>query len=135
MANCFRTLSVIAGAFSCFAFIGAMSPASAATYLATSAVGNGADAVFLGYLTGDELATAYSNADVLVFPSKLDTFGFTITEALATGTPVAAYPAPGPIDIITPNPNTTVSEYQPSALNRSTLGDSTIKAANKANTP
>ena len=61
------------------------------------------DAVFLGYLVGEELATAYANADVVVFPSKTDTFGNTITEALASGTPVAAFPAPGPIDIISKN--------------------------------
>lgn len=61
------------------------------------------DAVFLGYLVGEELATAYANADVVVFPSKTDTFGNTITEALASGTPVAAFPAPGPIDIIGKN--------------------------------
>mmetsp|Transcript_53844 Transcript_53844/g.114389 ORF Transcript_53844/g.114389 Transcript_53844/m.114389 type:complete len:550 (+) Transcript_53844:180-1829(+) len=59
--------------------------------------------VYLGYLTGEDLAIAYSNADVVVFPSRTDTFGNTITEALATGTPVAAFPAPGPIDIIKPN--------------------------------
>ncbi|CAB9518169.1 GDP-mannose-dependent alpha-mannosyltransferase [Seminavis robusta] len=58
------------------------------------------DAVFLGYLKGDDLASAYSNADVVVFTSKTDTFGNTITESLACGTPVAAFPTPGPIDII-----------------------------------
>ncbi|CAB9515588.1 GDP-mannose-dependent alpha-mannosyltransferase [Seminavis robusta] len=56
--------------------------------------------IFLGYIKGDDLATAYSNADVIVFPSKTDTFGNTITEALACGTPVAAFPAPGPLDTI-----------------------------------
>lgn len=61
------------------------------------------DAKFLGYLAGDQLATAYSSADVVVFPSWNDTFGLTIIEALATGTPVAAYPATGPIDIIGSN--------------------------------
>jgi glycosyltransferase involved in cell wall biosynthesis len=63
------------------------------------------DAIFLGKLHGEELATAYANADVFVFPSKTDTFGLVILEALASGVPVAAYPAPGPIDIIT-DPNT-----------------------------
>lgn len=62
------------------------------------------DAHFIGYLTGDALAEAYSNANVVVFPSKTDTFGNVITEALSTGTPVAAFPAPGPVDIIRPNP-------------------------------
>jgi glycosyltransferase involved in cell wall biosynthesis len=59
------------------------------------------DAVFMGKLTGESLAQAYANADVFVFPSKTDTFGLVIIEALASGLPVAGYPAPGPIDILT----------------------------------
>jgi glycosyltransferase involved in cell wall biosynthesis len=57
---------------------------------------------FLGYKTGTELANEYVSADVFAFPSKTDTFGIVIIEALAQGTPVAAYPVPGPIDILTP---------------------------------
>jgi glycosyltransferase involved in cell wall biosynthesis len=59
-------------------------------------------AVFLGPLTGQSLAEAYANADVFVFPSRTDTFGLVILEALASGVPVAAYPVPGPIDILQP---------------------------------
>lgn len=59
------------------------------------------DAVFLGYKTGAELAACYRKADVFVFPSKTDTFGIVLIEALACGLPVAAYPVTGPIDIIT----------------------------------
>jgi len=59
-------------------------------------------AVFLGPLTGEPLAEAYANADVFVFPSRTDTFGLVILEALASGVPVAAYPVPGPIDILQP---------------------------------
>ena len=59
------------------------------------------DAVYLGALKCQALAEAYSNADVMVFPSKTDTFGLVIVEALACGTPVAAYPVTGPIDILT----------------------------------
>lgn len=55
---------------------------------------------FLGTKTGDELAAIYASADVFVFPSRTDTFGNVILEALASGTPVAAYPVTGPIDII-----------------------------------
>ncbi len=55
---------------------------------------------FVGIKSGDELADHYSSADVFVFPSKTDTFGIVIIEALACGTPVAAYPVTGPIDII-----------------------------------
>ncbi len=58
------------------------------------------DAVFLGTLRGEELARAYAGADVLVFPSLTDTFGLVVLEALASGTPVAAYPVTGPLDII-----------------------------------
>lgn len=47
----------------------------------------------------EQLAPYYASADVLVFPSKTDTFGLVILEALACGIPVAAYPAPGPQDI------------------------------------
>ena len=58
------------------------------------------DVVFTGAKFGEELARHYAGADVFVFPSLTDTFGLVILEAMAAGTPVAAYPAPGPIDII-----------------------------------
>ena len=57
-------------------------------------------AVFKGVKRGDDLARHFADADVFVFPSKTDTFGLVIVEAMATGTPVAAYPVTGPIDII-----------------------------------
>lgn len=60
------------------------------------------DAVFLGAQSGAALAGAYSGADVFVFPSKTDTFGLVMIEALASGTPVAAFPVSGPVDIVTP---------------------------------
>ncbi len=59
------------------------------------------DIVFTGKKTGKELADHYRSADVFVFPSRTDTFGMVIVEALACGLPVAAYPVTGPIDIIT----------------------------------
>jgi glycosyltransferase involved in cell wall biosynthesis len=55
---------------------------------------------FLGAKFGDDLASAYAEADVFVFPSLTDTFGLVIVEALACGTPVAAYPVTGPKDVI-----------------------------------
>jgi glycosyltransferase involved in cell wall biosynthesis len=58
------------------------------------------DAVFLGTRHGAELASIYASADVFVFPSKTDTFGLVMLEALATGVPVAGYPVQGPLDII-----------------------------------
>ena len=58
------------------------------------------EAVFLGKRSGSDLAGCYAGADVFVFPSRTDTFGLVMIEALACGTPVAAFPVPGPVDII-----------------------------------
>lgn len=58
---------------------------------------------FPGPLSGQELARAYAEADVFVFPSRTDTFGIVMLEALASGTPVAAYPVTGPRDILRQN--------------------------------
>jgi glycosyltransferase involved in cell wall biosynthesis len=55
---------------------------------------------FLGPLHAADLASAYAAADVFVFPSRTDTFGLVMIEALACGTPVAAYPVPGPVDVL-----------------------------------
>ncbi|HVV63858.1 MAG TPA: glycosyltransferase family 1 protein [Rhizomicrobium sp.] len=55
---------------------------------------------FLGPKFGEDLARAYSASDVFVFPSRTDTFGLVLLEALACGTPVAAYPVQGPLDVI-----------------------------------
>jgi glycosyltransferase involved in cell wall biosynthesis len=60
------------------------------------------EAHFLGALHGEALASAFVGADILVFPSRTDTFGLVIIEALACGTPVAGYPVPGPLDILGP---------------------------------
>lgn len=57
---------------------------------------------FLGALRGRDLASAYASADVFVFPSRTDTFGLVMIEALACGTPVAAYKVTGPVDVLTP---------------------------------
>jgi len=61
------------------------------------------DVVFTGKKHGEELASIYAASDVFVFPSKTDTFGNVSLEALASGLPVAAYPVPGPIDVIGTN--------------------------------
>ncbi|WP_298355436.1 glycosyltransferase family 1 protein [Rhodoblastus sp.] len=55
---------------------------------------------FVGVKAREELAPYYSAADVFVFPSRTDTFGNVMIEALACGAPVAAFPVPGPIDVI-----------------------------------
>jgi glycosyltransferase involved in cell wall biosynthesis len=56
---------------------------------------------FVGYQTGEPLAELIAAADVFVFPSRTDTFGLVILEALAAGVPVAAYPVRGPRDVLT----------------------------------
>ncbi len=58
------------------------------------------EAVFLGARPHDALPPFYAGADVFVFPSRTDTFGLVLIEALACGLPVAALPAPGPLDVI-----------------------------------
>jgi glycosyltransferase involved in cell wall biosynthesis len=58
------------------------------------------DATFAGYKFGEDLANHLSAADVMVFPSRTDTFGLVNLEAMACGVPVAAYPVTGPIDVI-----------------------------------
>lgn len=60
------------------------------------------DAHFLGRKTGIDLARAYAAADCFVFPSRSDTFGLVMVEALACGVPVAGYPVQGPIDVVGP---------------------------------
>jgi len=58
------------------------------------------DVEFVGFKTGAELAQYYAMADVFVFPSRWETFGIVMIEAMACGTPVAAYPCQGPEDVI-----------------------------------
>lgn len=60
------------------------------------------DVHFLGAKFGDDLAAIYRSADVFVFPSRTDTFGLVMIEALACGTPVAALPVQGPLDVLRP---------------------------------
>lgn len=57
-------------------------------------------AIFAGRLEGDDLARLLAQIDVLVFPSRTDTFGLVMLEALACGVPVAAYRVAGPVDIV-----------------------------------
>ncbi|MBR0552406.1 glycosyltransferase family 4 protein [Stakelama marina] len=65
------------------------------------------EAIFMGARFGDELASIYAAADVFVFPSRTDTFGLVMIEALACGTPVAGYPVTGPVDVLTPETGAT----------------------------
>jgi len=68
------------------------------------------DVEFVGYKHGEELAACMRDADCFVFPSLTDTFGLVILESLASGVPVAAYPAPGPIDLIENGKNGWIGE-------------------------
>lgn len=76
------------------------------------------DVVFPGVKKGVELAQYFSAADVFVFPSRTDTFGLVMLEALACGVPVAAYPVPGPLDVIGPKGPGSLDEDLASACRR-----------------
>ncbi|MBA3581621.1 MAG: glycosyltransferase family 1 protein [Gammaproteobacteria bacterium] len=58
------------------------------------------NAEFVGFKYGAELRDYFQKADVFVFPSRTDTFGLVMLEAMACGAPVAAYPVPGPLDVV-----------------------------------
>ena len=58
------------------------------------------DVVFTGKQVGEELAQCYASADVFVMPSRTETFGIVLLEAMASGLPVAAYPVTGPLDLV-----------------------------------
>ena len=58
------------------------------------------DVVWMGVLPRQQLAKVYAAADVFVFPSRHETFGLVMLEAMACGTPVAAYPVDGPLQVL-----------------------------------
>lgn len=80
---------------------------------------------FVGYKFGDELAEIYSNARVKVFPSLTDTFGLVMLEANACGTPVAAYPVTGPIDVISSGLNGYYDQDLKNAIEKASSVDRT----------
>ncbi len=83
---------------------------------------------FLGKLEGDSLSTVYSDADVFVFPSKTDTFGIVLLEALASGLPIAAFPVTGPIDVVGPDIMQNGISGQKVAVLSDDLGEACMKA-------
>ena len=76
------------------------------------------DVEFVGFKTGPELAQYYQMADVFVFPSRWETFGIVMIEAMACGTPVAAYPCDGPLDVIDEGITGCMDLYLESAVER-----------------
>lgn len=76
---------------------------------------------FLGALHGEALAQVYASADVFVFPSRTDTFGIVMIEALASGLPVAAFPVPGPIDVVGPGAGVLSEDLRAACLEALTI--------------
>ena len=76
------------------------------------------DCHFLGYRFGRELAAHLAGADVFVFPSRTDTFGLVMLEAMACGLPVAAYPVTGPVDVVRSGETGILDENLASACKR-----------------
>lgn len=81
------------------------------------------DAKFLGFLDNGKLAAHFAGADAFVFPSRTDTFGLVLLEALASGVPVAAYPVTGPRDVITDPKVGALDEDLGVAVRRALEGD------------
>lgn len=84
------------------------------------------DCHFMGAHKGAALAAFYAQADVFVFPSRTDTFGLVLLEALASGVPVAAYPVTGPIDVFGTNPIAALDENLEQAITRAYRIDRTL---------
>ena len=78
---------------------------------------------FTGPRTGEALAATYAAADLFVFPSRTDTFGLVLLEALASGLPVAAYPVTGPADVFANQP-----EAEPAGVLDEDLGAAVRRA-------
>ena len=76
------------------------------------------DALWVGYQTGEDLAKYYASADVFVFPSRTDTYGIVMLEAMASGVPVAGYPATGTVDVVREGRNGAIDEDLEQAINR-----------------
>ena len=81
------------------------------------------DAKFMGAREGEDLARHFAASDVFVFPSRTDTFGLVLLEALASGLPVAAYPVPGPLDVIGETPVGVLSEDLADAVKKALVID------------
>ncbi|WP_083509780.1 glycosyltransferase family 4 protein [Hyphomicrobium sulfonivorans] len=88
------------------------------------------DVTFTGKRTGEELAQCYASADVFVFPSRTDTFGIVLLEAMASGLPVAALPVCGPRDIVIDGVSGILSEdLRTAALSAQRLDRDIVRAS------
>ncbi|HKP61277.1 MAG TPA: glycosyltransferase family 1 protein [Polyangiales bacterium] len=76
------------------------------------------DTVWRGWRFGDDLTAHFASADCFVFPSRTETFGNVLLEALASGLPVASVPAPGPVDLIQEGFNGAIDESLLAACHR-----------------
>lgn len=84
------------------------------------------DAKFVGMRHGTPLAAAFAGSDVFVFPSLTDTFGLVLLESLACGTPVAAFPVTGPLDVLgagTPGVGAVDADLRAAAMRALETGD------------
>ena len=81
------------------------------------------DVKYLGWKTGQQLAEIYANADVFVFPSTTDTFGVVMLESISAGTPVVAYNAIGPREVIEPGVNGYINSDLNHAVNQALMLD------------
>ena len=88
------------------------------------------DALFTGRKVGEELAECYASADIFVFPSRTDTFGIVMLEAMASGLPVAALPVTGPVDVVEEGVTGALDEDLGAAVGRAMrLDRSRVRAA------
>lgn len=76
------------------------------------------DVIFTGYKFGEDLVRHLAGGDVFVFPSRTDTFGLVMIEAMACGLPVAAYPVTGPIDVVDDGVSGSLNEDLSQAIKR-----------------
>jgi glycosyltransferase involved in cell wall biosynthesis len=81
------------------------------------------EAHFLGFRHGEDYARTLAAADVMVFPSRTDTFGLVMLEAMACGTPVAAYNAPSPLDVVEDGVTGAVADTLEQAISRALILD------------
>jgi glycosyltransferase involved in cell wall biosynthesis len=90
------------------------------------------DAHFLGFRHGEDYARTHAAADVMVFPSRTDTFGLVMLEAMASGTPVAAYNAPSPWDVVDNGVTGIIADRLEDAVERAlTLDRSTVEEGSR----